>query len=209
MVPVMEQSSQNCRLERRKGAIVAAARDLFIKNGFEQTTLAEIVNRSGGSLSTVYKLFGNKDGLLEAVVLKNAASGEAIVRDAMEAGLAPGPTLHQVADGLQKFFLHPDVVAIVRIVIGRSVSDPRFARRFFERTANRTRDAMRELFARWQEAGYSMQGTPDFLADQFMSLFSTDLQRQAFSYGVIGTTSREMIAARTDFFLKAAEILPP
>lgn len=54
-----------------------------------------------------------------------------------------------------------------------------------------------------------MQGTPDFLADQFMSLFSTDLQRQAFSYGVIGTTSREMIAARTDFFLKAAEILPP
>lgn len=57
-----------CRLDRRRIALVAAAKALFIEKGYEGTTLGDIVERAGGSLSTLYKLFGNKDGLLEAVI---------------------------------------------------------------------------------------------------------------------------------------------
>lgn len=35
-----------------------------MEQGYDGTSLAEIVRRSGGSLATLYDLFGNKQGLL-------------------------------------------------------------------------------------------------------------------------------------------------
>ena len=62
----MTDLSECDRLDQRRRAILASARALFVEQGYEKTTLGEIVERAGGSLATVYKLFGNKDGLLEA-----------------------------------------------------------------------------------------------------------------------------------------------
>ena len=45
-----------------------AARVLFVEKGYEHTSLGDIVERSGGSLATVYKLFGNKDGLYRSAL---------------------------------------------------------------------------------------------------------------------------------------------
>jgi len=203
----MSSTRKTCRLDNRRNAILAAARCLFIEKGYEQTTLAEIVNRAGGSLTTVYKLFGNKDHLLEAVVLDNAASGEAIIQGVADAGLAPAPALHAIARALHQLFLDPEVVAIVRIVIARSVSDPQFARQFFERTAYRTRDAIEALLNRWQAEGIAMNGSAEFLADMFMGLLVSDLQTQAISHGAMGSAPPERLSERTEFFLTAAGIL--
>ena len=81
--------SDFCRLDRRKRAIVDAARTLFIEQGYERTTVGDIVEKAGGSLSTVYKVFGSKDGLLEAVVFEKAGSGEAIINRTMSQGGSP------------------------------------------------------------------------------------------------------------------------
>ncbi|RYD43145.1 MAG: TetR/AcrR family transcriptional regulator, partial [Sphingomonadales bacterium] len=48
--------------ERRQSAILDAAESLFLEQGYERTSLAEIVKTSGGSLATLYELFGNKQG---------------------------------------------------------------------------------------------------------------------------------------------------
>ena len=106
----MTPLSDDLRLDRRRKAIIAAARELFVEQGYERATLAEIVTRAGGSLATVYKLFGNKDQLLEAVVFESAGSGEAVIREAAAAGLAPVPTLHRIAKGLHEHFLDPVVI---------------------------------------------------------------------------------------------------
>ena len=58
----MTRLPEFCRLDRRKRAIIDAARALFVEQGYERTTLKDIVDRAGGSLATVYKVFGNKDG---------------------------------------------------------------------------------------------------------------------------------------------------
>lgn len=200
----MDDEPVTCRLDRRRKAIVAAARRLFVEQGFERTTLAEIVTCAGGSLATIYKLFGNKDQLLEAVVFENVASGEAMIREITSANIPPALTLHLIAQGLDEHFLDPEVIALVRIVIARSINDPQFARHFFERTANRTRDAIEALFAGWQANGMAMNGTPDFLAEMFMGLFVSDLQTQAISHGAGFTNLPERLGQRTDFFILAA-----
>lgn len=200
----MEVTSDSLRIDRRRAAIVRAAHQLFLEQGYERTTLAEIVGRAGGSLATVYKLFGNKDGLLEAVIREAAASGEALVRDAENSGLPPAEALRLLAEWLHQHFLEPDVIALVRIVIARSISDPQFARQFFERTANRTRDAVADLFARWQAEGTAMNGEAAFLAEMFMGLFVSDLQTQAISHGAAINQQPERLHERTNFFMRAA-----
>ena len=123
----VESSPDTLRIDRRRAAIVGAARHLFIYQGYDRKTLADIVSRAGGSLTTLYKLFGNKDGLLEAVVRENVASGESLIREAEAAKLSPADTLRRIAEGIYGQFLDPEVIALVRIVIARSISEPEFS----------------------------------------------------------------------------------
>lgn len=193
-----------CRLDRRRHAIVEAARTLFIEQGYERTTLGHIVERAGGSLATVYKLFGNKDGLLEAVVFEKSSSGEAMIREAVAQGGSPVAILHRISDGFGGHFLDPDVVALVRIVIARSVCDRDFARQFFERTAIRTRVSLERLFVQWQDEGVAMTGSPSMLAELFLGLFVSDVHAEAISHGIGIDHSPERLRARTEFFIVGA-----
>ena len=202
----MVGNSECCRLDRRRRSIVEAARALFVEQGFDNTSLGEIVARSGGSLATIYKLFGNKERLLEAVVFEKAESGESIIRDAAAPGGSPAEALHRVADRLNAHFLQPDVVALVRIVIARSIQDRAFAALFFERTAARTRFALEELFEGWQRAGIAMTGEPAMLAELFLGLFVSDLHSEAVSHGIAADHSPERVRKRTDFFIAGAGI---
>ncbi len=45
-----------------------AAQQLFFKHGFDETSLEMIINETGGSRRSIYNEFGNKQGLLLAVV---------------------------------------------------------------------------------------------------------------------------------------------
>ena len=119
------------RLDRRRRAIVASARELFVEQGFTRTTLGHVVDRSGGSMATIYKLFGNKEGLLDAVVFQKASSGEALVRKNAAQGGSPAAILQRIATDLHDEFLNTDSVAVVRIVIAHSIENTDFARRFF------------------------------------------------------------------------------
>ena len=192
------------RLDRRRRAIMDAARLLFIEQGFERTTLADIVERAGGSLATIYKVFGSKEGLLDAVVFEGAASGESIIAEVSRLQLSPAETLRQIGQKLYARFLDPEDVALVRIVIARSIEDAAFARRFFETTAARTRSSLEGLFQLWAKQGIAMNGSPQMLAAIYLALLINDLQTEAISHGTVRQQSAEQLAERTDFFLRGA-----
>lgn len=202
----MDLAHEPSRLNHRREAILTAARRLFVEQGYERTTLEQIVACSGGSLATIYKLFGNKDRLLEAVVFESAASGEALVKKILALELAPSATLHRIAEGLYENFLNPEVVALVRVVISRSICDPDFSRQFFDRTANKTRKTIEAVFARWEADGVAMNGTPQFLAEIFMALIVSDLHTQAITHSPEPLDLPERLQERTHFFILAAGI---
>ena len=68
-----------------RAATLSAARDLFIREGWQRATIAAIARQAGVSVETIYVGFGNKRALLEAVVA-------AAVR-----GLQPGTPLMEQA----------------------------------------------------------------------------------------------------------------
>ena len=155
------------RLDRRRRAILEAAKTLFVSKGFEQTTLGNVVEQAGGSLATVYKLFDNKEGLLSAVVFERIESREELIRSIVAAEPDPVTALTRIAHELQKTMLDPKEIALVRIVIAHSIRNEAFAKRFFSSTARCARDALRDAFENWDTQGIKMSGKPSELADLF------------------------------------------
>ncbi len=192
------------RLGRRRRAFVDAARELFISQGFEGTTLGDVVDRAGGSLSTIYKLFGNKEGLLDAVIFEKSRSGEALIREIGENERDPVEALCKLAQALTERFLDQGDIALVRVVLGYSIENQSFAHRFYEDTVKPTRLAMRTLFEKWQAEGHPLMEEPELLAEMFLGMIISDLHMQAISHGIAGTPTPEMIRHRTEVFLRGA-----
>jgi len=58
------------RVEAKEQAIIAAARTIFRKSGFEKTKIADIAKRAGVAEGSVYTYFENKNALLFAVAVE-------------------------------------------------------------------------------------------------------------------------------------------
>ena len=84
-----------------KGRIVSAAWKLFYEQGYENTTVEEIIAESGTSKGSFYHYFGGKDALLETLSMIFDEKYEELqeVAESMDAvaALTPQP---QVADSL-------------------------------------------------------------------------------------------------------------
>src|SRR5262244_3386904 len=66
-------------------AILQAASEVFLERGYAGASIDAVVERAGGSKATVYALFGNKEGLLSALIAQGAEALAASV-DALPAG---------------------------------------------------------------------------------------------------------------------------
>ena len=57
-----------------RATVLSAARDLFIREGWQKATIAAIARQAGVSVETIYGCFGSKHALLEAVVASAVSS---------------------------------------------------------------------------------------------------------------------------------------
>lgn len=62
-----DASGRRARARARRFAVVLAARDLFERDGFRQTTIAGVAAHAGVSPESIYKGFGTKAALAKAV----------------------------------------------------------------------------------------------------------------------------------------------
>ncbi|MXO66319.1 TetR/AcrR family transcriptional regulator [Altericroceibacterium endophyticum] len=190
------------RLDRRRIAFIDAAHDLFIKQGYESTTLVDVVTYAGGSLATLYKLFGNKEGLLTAVLYENVRSCDIVVQQIGSRDAAPAAILLDLGHEFARRFLDPERVAFSRIVIAHSLKNQEFSTMFHQTTQVRTGDSLARLFARWRNQGVEFLGTPEGNADLFLGMFIADLYCEAINHGAITCNSHQAVAERVEFFLR-------
>lgn len=55
------------RGHQRRHALLLSANELFLDRGYDAVSLDDIVNHAGGSKASIYKFFGNKEGLFRAI----------------------------------------------------------------------------------------------------------------------------------------------
>lgn len=196
--------SQDDRLERRRRSFVEVGRALFIEKGFERTTLAEVVERAGGSLSTLYKLFGGKAGLLTAVVEERSRSGRSLIVEIGESDLDPATALRRLGEEMRRNLLDPEGIAISRVVIAYSLEDPEFAADFYRKTLLESHEALAELFERWREKGIALRGEPKVMAAAFLGLFIYEFHSSAISHGTLSQWDFGNLEDKIAFFCRGA-----
>lgn len=127
----MIQDANATRRDKRRQAMLDAAAALFSEKGYEAATLSEVVARSGGSLTTLYELFGNKAGLLAAMVGDRCSHVQSVIDDA---GGSPdaADALCRIGRFMLDQLLDPEGIALFRIVIAESPRQPELGRLLYE-----------------------------------------------------------------------------
>lgn len=194
------------RLEQRRTAMVTAAQDLFLEQGYERTTLGDVGARAGGSLATLYKLFGDKEGLLVAAIEHHSISWGEIVQEIEARGLSRQQTLREIAYCVSDHLAKPGRMALARVVIAHSIAHPAFATRFFEKTVCTFEHSMTALFRRWSAAGLALRDEPEMLARIYAGLFGHDFHHAAIFHHESGAATRSDLDRRVAFFETGAGI---
>lgn len=163
------------RSERRR-AMIAAAETLFLEQGYEATSLSAVVKRSGGSLATLYELFGNKQGLLRAIIQVRKESDLLPLCDGECPTDPPAVLLRRYAHQVYDHVTSPDSIALKRIVVTEVMRDPEFASRIYNEIHLPSVRNLADLFTRLDERGDARIDDPYAAAELFFSIVMSDSQ---------------------------------
>ncbi len=108
------------KAHERRARFIEAAYAIFLEQGYERASMADIVRHSGGSLATLYRLFGNKEGLfiamLESTASRYAGEFQSLIPD------HTGDNLSRVLEGFGLKILEvsfdQDAIRMLRLAIG-------------------------------------------------------------------------------------------
>lgn len=134
--------SAEARGEARRRAFMDAARQVFLRDGYEAASVTEVVRIAGGSLATLYAQFGSKEGLFLAMAQER--------QKRLIESMAPARVDHlPIGDGLQVMGEHflramiaPEAVAMFRVLLGEGHKFPEGLRRFISFSAEQVRSAV-------------------------------------------------------------------
>lgn len=158
------------RRARRRSAMLAAARRLFLERGFDAVSVSEIVRESGGSLSTLYDLFDSKEGVLAAIAADDRAETVAMMQRLIDRGGPPRDTLAMLVHDLQTEFFRPDVIGMMRILMGESLRNRALADLLQDASIRPFDNVLIALFRQWTEEGKARIDRPDLAADLLMGM---------------------------------------
>lgn len=191
--------------DARREAIMAAAKALFLVKGYAATSLEEVVAESGGSLSTVYQLFGNKQGLWEALVGEACDQVTAPLQAAMSHHDNPRSVLKEYAVRLDALERSRETAGALRLMLAEGGKYPELARTLFARGPDMSHKAVAAYLEAEVADGHLVIEDTALATEQFCSLVCADtLMRNA--CGALPKTTPEAIDRRleavVDMFLK-------
>ncbi|WP_368564950.1 TetR/AcrR family transcriptional regulator [Pseudoxanthomonas sp. UTMC 1351] len=168
------------RGEMRAERFLDAATEVFAEKGYQHARLSEIVARAGGSLATLYRIFGDKEGLAHAIIERRLKAHTALLEDMNLSGLPPEQALRRVAIRLARIMAQAESQVVYRIVIGEGQSFPTLRDWFFETAVTTARKTLTDYFQQEVDAGRLQLASPKAAAAQFyMSLFGDQIVRLA------------------------------
>ena len=121
---------RQAQARQTRQALLDAARDRFLTEGFTATTVAVIASDVGVSVDTIYKAFGGKPGLVRAICA-DALAGEgpvpAEIRSDALHDSEPGPQAIIRGWGALASEVAPRVVPILLLIRDAAIADPEMA----------------------------------------------------------------------------------
>lgn len=190
------------RVVRTRTAVVDAARVLFLRNGYANTTVEDIAELAGLTKRTVYNNYADKEALFTQIVVDTIAYAEEFARalhDELAAGLTAGnlrPTLDDLGQRLALGIIRPEVIALRRLLIGEAHTFPSLAREYFDRAPGQVIDALASRFDDLAKAGLLRVTDAHRAAAQFAYLVAGEPLDRAVLVGTIPPKDEVVACAR-------------
>lgn len=144
------------RSDRKYRAILDAARTLFLRQGYDGTSMDEVASLAAVSKQTVYKHFADKQGLFSAIITGDISATESLTHD-MVAALGDSEDLEADLRGFARRHvaevIQPRVIQLRRTVIAEADRFPELARTWFSNGPEQAEAAFAEQFRRLTQRG--------------------------------------------------------
>jgi len=127
------QSINAIPLSVRGELILAAAKDLFLQHGYDKTSLEMIISVAGGSRRSIYDEFGNKQGLLMAVIHQQVSIQTDTIASIKTTNLTPRDALKEMCFRFTKSLVSEYTVSLFRLAVQVIPKVPEIGALIYER----------------------------------------------------------------------------
>lgn len=196
--------------ERKSPEILAAARELFLRDGFSATSIDAIALAAGVSKATVYSNFADKNALLVALLAAVTAEAADILRRTT-AGLEGDGDLRArfiaVGNALVSGVLRPEVLSLRRLAIEQAPTFPAAVTEYWRQGPAATLELLTAHLERMRDAGELDVPDAREAAAQFAYALVGPLQDRALlapgEPAPTASATASHVAATVDAFLRA------
>ena len=154
----------------KRQAILEAAKELFLTNGYASTSMDAVATAAGVSKLTVYSHFNDKENLFtEAIIATCQAQLPGLIFELPE-GVPLEQVLMKIGRGFQVLINSDHSVKLHRLIITQGPQDPKLGQMFFEAGPARVLRETEVLLKLADERGMLRIANPSTAAEHFFCL---------------------------------------
>lgn len=154
----------------KRKAILEAAETLFLRNGYDGSSMDAIAAEAGVSKLTVYSHFTDKETLFAFAVKSKCEQQIPELLFELPAGVPIETVLLNIARGFHRLINSDESIELHRVLITHGAQNPKMAQTFYDAGPQRLIDGMEQLLKQATRAGQLHVDHPLMAADQFFCL---------------------------------------
>ena len=186
---------------RRRNQILDVAVATLAERGYRDTTMLEVARRASASKETLYAWFGDKPGLFQSVIRRNAETVRTVLEDHLDGEAPVQSVLVDFGRALATLLLGESAVAINRAAISEARTAPVLARILTDSGREATLPLFVKYLERCRAQGVLKFDDPMETAETFIGLLLGDAQVRRLlgvmeAPGAAEILRRAMLAAR-------------
>lgn len=182
---------------KRHEQIMQAAYEIVAERGYGGTSMLAVAKRAAASNETLYKWYGNKQGLFTAMVEENAREAAVLLQDSLESGRDPSGTLDHVGPALLRLVTGDKAIALNRAAAGDATDRGILGRTIAKSGRETIAPLLMQLFEQAREAAVMDFDDAATVTETYVSLLIGDLQIRRV-IGVQPTLKPEEIERRAE-----------
>jgi AcrR family transcriptional regulator len=186
------------RYQRKRAELLAGARAVFTREGYQGASMDAVAAEAGASKRTVYQYFADKQELFAATVLDTVDRGyeyfEPRIRALAETDDVDG-AIRQLAHDTVVGLTNPELLKMRRLVVAEAERFPTIGREYYERSWVKTEALLAQALAALTERGLLDVPDPERAAYLFTWLVVSIPANRAAFLGDDAVGSPEELAA--------------
>ncbi len=156
----------------KRAAILQAAKDLFLRLGYEGSSMDAIAAEAKVSKLTVYSHFNDKESLFAASIASHCVNQLPTSIFDLPESMPIMDVLNQVAHRFQSMINSQEAIEWYRLMVTIAVQHPERTRLFYDAGPQRTHNEMARLLEQAHQQGKLEIPEPMLAAEYFLSSFT-------------------------------------